>query len=84
MLLGIPHLNSEDIENWQSIALLLQTGVVSKKKDLIDQSDIEKFAKFSLEFEQANVLTPILSVYEIQPTKTKVSRFASKKLHVSI
>ena len=83
MLLGTPHSASEDTKSWHSPALLLQTGTVSKKKDSIDQKDVEKFAKFCLEFEQANILTPILSIYESQPTKVKTSLVSTKKLHVS-
>ena len=63
--------------------LLLQTGVITKKKDLIDQGDVEKFARFSLEFEKANILTPILSAFEILPTRVRISRISTKKLPVS-
>ena len=65
------------------MALFLQTGIVSKKKDSTDQEDVEKFAKFSLDFEKAHILTPILSVYETQPTKVKTSLMSTKKQHVS-
>lgn len=64
--------------------LLLQTGVITKKKDSIDQGDVEKFARFSLDFEKANILTPILSAFEIQPTRVRISRLSTKKLNVSM
>ena len=83
ILLGTPHSTSEDTKSWQSKALLLQIGIVSKKKDSVDQKDVEGFTGFSLDFEKGNIVTPILSVYDIQPKKIKTSLLSTKKLHVS-
>ncbi|KAL9631984.1 MAG: hypothetical protein Q9164_005591 [Protoblastenia rupestris] len=60
MLLVTPHPKSEHTKSWPNTALLLQMGILSKKKDSVDQENVERFAKFSLEFERANVLTPAI------------------------
>lgn len=83
ILFGTPHSTSEDINTWESTALLLQSGLLSKRKGQIDKENVERFAKFSLEFEQARIPTPILSVYELHPTKVKTSLVSSRKIHVS-
>jgi hypothetical protein len=83
VLFGTPHSTSEDIEKWQSTTLLLQAGLKSKKKRSVDVEAIERFAHFSLEFEQANVLAPILFVFETQPSKIKVPVVSAKKVLVS-
>ncbi|KAL8833097.1 MAG: hypothetical protein Q9170_004506 [Blastenia crenularia] len=76
---GTPHSTSEDIESWQNPALLVQAGLLSKKKKYFDPNEIEKFARFSLRFEQACVVAPILSIYETQPTKIKSPLWSVKK-----
>ncbi|KAL8731036.1 MAG: hypothetical protein Q9166_003687 [cf. Caloplaca sp. 2 TL-2023] len=83
VLFGTPHSTSEEIKSWQSPALLEQSGIISKKKKSLDPDDIERFAKFSLQFEQANVIAPILSIYETQPTKVKTPLWSVKKVPVS-
>ena len=84
LLIGTPHSTTEHVENWPSTALLLQTGLLSKKKKSLDPGDVEKFSKFSLQFEQANVRAPILSIFEKHPSKIKTSVMSSvKKVFVS-
>ncbi|KAL8963647.1 MAG: hypothetical protein Q9193_000116 [Seirophora villosa] len=84
ILFGTPHSTSDNVESWDSPALLVQIGLISKKKRSLDPSDIEKFARFSREFEQASVLAPILSVYETQSTKVKSPRWFVKKAPANI
>lgn len=84
ILIGTPHSTSEDIDSWQSATLLVQSGLITKKKKSLDPGDIEKFAKFSLQFEEANVLAPILSVFETQPSRIKTHVMSAyKKVFVS-
>ncbi|KAL8708967.1 MAG: hypothetical protein Q9225_007521 [Loekoesia sp. 1 TL-2023] len=80
VLFGTPHSTSENIDSWQSPALLVQTGIISRKKKFLDTDDVERFAKFSLQFEQASVIAPILSVYETQPSKVKGPLWSVKKV----
>lgn len=81
VLFGTPHSTSEDTESWQSSVLLEQVGLISKskKRKTLDPGDIEKFARFSLRFEQASVIAPILSIYETQPTKVKGPLWSVKR-----
>lgn len=80
LCLGTPHSTSDDEQVWQSITSLVPTGTFGKKQKSIGEEDLSLLSQCCLQFEQAGVQFPILSVYETQDSKIRLSPTRTTKL----
>lgn len=81
VLLGTPH--SSNSLDWKSFANVLYSGSGTQKKRVMTDEEMHMLAESSAMFERAGVLTPLISVYETQKTKVRMTLGFSQKLMVS-
>jgi len=79
VFLGTPHLRESNKSEWNNVPAILELHTPSPCEDLRTEYQLRRLATWSQEFENLNLLTPVLSTQEGKKSKKKKTKKWSLK-----